>query len=262
MTHSFRSIVIVLLLSLLVSPVDSISSMGSGISLAEVNELITEQAEVSDSQRFEQYIELLYSDFDLVDTDLELSVFRYAMVGYYNLKRSKALRDLSTITIIDYEKSANIPRLYVLDLSKKEILYHTLVSHGRNSGNEYAKKFSNVPQSYATSLGFYVTKHTYSGKHGYSLRLEGWDKGFNCKAEKRAIVMHAANYVSKDFAKKHGRIGRSLGCPALPVAVTKPLINQIKNRSCLFSYYPDGNYLSKSKHLNFSSALAEFIVAS
>ncbi len=121
---------------------------------------------------------------------------------------------------------------------------------GRNSGKDFASQFSNVGESYQSSLGFYVTKDTYNGTHGFSLRLEGEEKGFNDNALNRAIVMHSAWYVDEKIARSQGYIGRSQGCPAIPEALNKPIIETIKNGSCLFLYSANKNYLSHSKFVN------------
>ena len=134
--------------------------------------------------------------------------------------------------------SSKKQRLWVIDLKNNIILFQSLVAHGRNSGNEFAGKFSNNPQSYQSSLGFYATGETYYGKHGYSLRLDGLEKEINNNARKRAIVIHGADYVSENFIKQNGRLGRSLGCPSLPMNISKEIIDTIKNKSGLFVYHP------------------------
>lgn len=163
--------------------------------------------------------------------------FTKAMEGYFKLKE-KGIIQKDILTLVDYSLSSNENRLWVIDLKNNIILFQSLVSHGRNSGNEYAVKFSDKPESYKSSLGFYVTGETYYGKHGYSLRLDGLDKGINSNARARDIVVHGANYVSEKFARQNGRLGRSLGCLALSQELTKEVIDTIKDKSCLFVYYP------------------------
>lgn len=138
----------------------------------------------------------------------------------------------------------------MIDLQNKKILFNDLVAHGKNSGGVYAQNFSNTENTYMSSLGFYLTGNTYHGKHGLSLILEGMDKDYNDNARNRAIVMHGANYVSNDFIKKYGRLGRSFGCPSLPPGIYKKVIDTIRDGSCLFIYYPDKNFLAKSQVLN------------
>jgi hypothetical protein len=163
--------------------------------------------------------------------------FTKAMEGYFLLKEKGAIQK-DILTLVDYSLSSKENRLWVIDLKNNIILYQSLVSHGRNSGNEYAANFSDKPESYQSSLGFYVTGETYYGKHGYSLRLDGMDKGVNSNARARAIVVHGADYVSEQFAKQNGRLGRSLGCLALSQELTKEVIDTIKDKSCIFVYYP------------------------
>jgi hypothetical protein len=101
-----------------------------------------------------------------------------------------------------------------------------------------------------SSLGFYVTRKTYQGSNGYSLQLDGCEKGVNDKALSRAIVMHAAAYANEHIAKGRGYIGRSFGCPAVPAPLHRPIIDKLKDGNVLFMYYPDRNYLANSTLIN------------
>jgi hypothetical protein len=169
-----------------------------------------------------------------------------ALAGYELLKKEHTIIRPEVITIIDFSLPSNQERLWVLDLVEAKVLYHCLVSHGRNSGEVMAKNFSNKPGSYSSSPGFYTTGETYIGKHGISLRLDGIESGINDKARERAIVIHGADYVSPDFIKKNGRLGRSLGCPAVPEELSKEIIETIKDGTCLFVYASAESYLLKS----------------
>jgi hypothetical protein len=171
------------------------------------------------------------------------------MIGFNQLQKNNILKDESIITIIDFSKPSTEERLFVIDLENKKILHSSLVAHGKNSGWDVANKFSNISGSLMSSLGFYLTSDTYYGKHGYSLRLKGLEAIFNDKAEDRAIVIHKAGYVSEQFIKKYGRLGRSWGCPALPVRSARTIIDEIKSGTCLFIYAEDENYLKNSKLL-------------
>jgi hypothetical protein len=131
-------------------------------------------------------------------------------------------------------------------LNKEKLLYRTYVAHGRETGLTYAREFSNIPNSYQSSLGFYRTAETYHGKHGYSLRLDGLESQINDLARQRAIVMHAADYARKSFVQEYGRLGRSLGCPALPPELSQDIISRIKDGSCVFVYADDSEYLTSS----------------
>jgi hypothetical protein len=182
--------------------------------------------------------------------ELNEEVFFKALTGFENLKKAGLLNsDSHLLTVCDFSMSSNTKRLWVIDMNEKKVLFNSLVAHGKNTGEEFATNFSNTESSLQSSLGFYITDATYDGDNGYSLRLLGMDKGFNDAAYKRAVVMHGADYVSEEFAAMHKRIGRSWGCPAIPKALTQPIINTIKGRNCLFIYYPDQNYLSKSEWL-------------
>jgi hypothetical protein len=173
----------------------------------------------------------------------KLESFTKAFKGFYLLKE-KGLVQKNILTIIDFSLSSNTKRLWVIDLTTNTILYNSLVAHGRNTGDEFANSFSNASESFKSSLGFYATGEVYSGKHGQSLRLDGLEKGVNSNARNRAVVIHGANYVSDAFIKNNRRLGRSLGCPAIPEELTKEIINTIKGKSCLFIYHP-----SKSSEL-------------
>ncbi|HWB64709.1 MAG TPA: murein L,D-transpeptidase catalytic domain family protein [Chitinophagales bacterium] len=187
----------------------------------------------------------VYVQAGLEHLGLNRNVYNTAYKGWLKLKRRGEIsRDI--LSICDFTQSSSKERLYVIDMAAGKVLYHTLVAHGKNTGVEYAKYFSNQPQSLESSLGFYVTGNTYQGTHGLALVLEGKEHGFNDKAEERGIVMHGADYVSHSFISKYGTLGRSWGCPAVSTELHEQIINTIKGGSCLFIYYPDKQYLSAS----------------
>jgi len=156
-----------------------------------------------------------------------------AMQGYNHMEH---LKKKNLLTIIDFSKPSTEKRFLVIDLEHKQLVYHCLVAHGKNSGENRAISFSNQARSLKSSLGFFMTAETYSGKHGYSLRLDGLEKNINDNARSRDIVIHGADYVSQPFIKKQGRLGRSWGCPALPIELSKEIIDMISGGSCLFIY--------------------------
>jgi hypothetical protein len=151
------------------------------------------------------------------------------------------------LTLIDFSLSSNSKRLWIIDLTTNTVLINTLVAHGRNTGEEFANSFSNASSSFKSSLGFYATAEVYNGKHGKSLKLDGLEKGVNDNARNRGVVMHAADYVSNSFIKNHNRLGRSQGCPAVPVELTDEIIDMIKGKSCLYIYHPSRSQKSVSK---------------
>ena len=157
------------------------------------------------------------------------------------------------LAVIDYSLPSTSKRLWIFDLRRRALLFHELVAHGRNSGENLARHFSNKQQSLASSLGLYVTLNTYQGQNGYSLRMEGLEHGFNDQAYNRALVIHGAPYVSPDLARANGRIGRSLGCPAVRPAVAHQVIDAMKDGQLLFSYYPDPQWLEASAFINCSA---------
>jgi hypothetical protein len=191
-----------------------------------------------------------YTIMNLEKKGLSKKVFDLALKGYHNLLRKGIVRNKNIITVIDFSKCSNQKRLYVIDIKRNKLLHQSLVAHGRNSGLEYATNFSNEVDSHKSSLGFYVTSNTYIGEHGYALKIKGCEKGFNNKAYDRAVVIHGSEYVSDEFLKSNGYLGRSFGCPALPAKNNKKIIDVIKNGSCLFLYHPTDKYLLTSPVLN------------
>jgi len=175
-----------------------------------------------------------------------LNSFTEAITGFYQLKE-KGLVKKEILTIIDFSLSSNTKRLWVIDMVAHQVLMNTYVSHGKNTGEEFANSFSNENSSFKSSLGFYTTAEIYKGKHGMSLRLDGLERGVNDKARERGIVMHAADYVSDDFIRSNKRLGRSQGCPAIPFELAPQIIERIKDKSCLFIYHPSRTYTGKNK---------------
>lgn len=207
---------------------------------------------------FEQYVDRTYEEAGLMAAALPMSVYREALIGFYNLQQQGVISaDCHTLSIVDFSLPSSQERLWVVDVAQEQLLHHTLVAHGKNTGEEYAQDFSNVAGSEMSSLGFYVTGPTYQGKHGLSLRLQGLDEGYNTNALNRSVVIHGANYVSQEFVSRHGRLGRSQGCPALPVAETPAIIRTIKDGSVLYVHGPaEAGYYSEL--LQLDDALLSF----
>jgi hypothetical protein len=180
--------------------------------------------------------------------DLDPKVFALAAKAYQRAKERGEVKG-DVLTVIDYSKSSQEKRFFVIDLKSKRTLFSELVSHGKNSGFDRPSDFSNRMGSLKSSIGLFVTDRTYEGKHGYSLKLRGLDRGWNDRAMERAIVIHAADYVNLDYAKKHKRLGRSWGCPALAPDVAKKVIDVIKEGTAVFAYYPDRKLLTESPYL-------------
>lgn len=141
------------------------------------------------------------------------------------------------LTVIDYTLPSRQPRLWVLDLTRTRVLAHELVAHGRATGDDLARRFSNRPGSLQSSLGTFLTGAVYHGRHGPTLRLRGLDAGLNDRAAERGIVIHGAWYVSSAVATKLGRLGRSEGCPALSQAAASRIIQLIRDGSVLYAYF-------------------------
>lgn len=211
--------------------------------VADLKETNTKKIVVSESMA-------IYESMKLKRYGLSRTAFDYAWKGYQQLSDQRKIAKENILAICDFSQSSRRKRFYIIDLLQKKILINTYVAHGRNSGAEYARSFSNSPESHMSSLGFYVTKDTYWGGHGLALRIEGVENGFNDNAYDRNIVIHGSDYVGGQFIKNNPFNGRSFGCPAVPAKQTTQVINTIKDGSCLFIYHPTKKYLTKSKILN------------
>ena len=184
---------------------------------------------------------LFYDNLGL-EKVISYDAFEEALKGYSAIEK----RTNEVLTLIDFSKPSNVERLAVIDMKRGRLLETSVVAHGQGSGSLYATKFSNNDGSHQSSLGFYLTAGTYSGSNGYSLKLIGLEKGFNDQALSRAIVMHGADYCSESVIGTAQRLGRSWGCPAVPRAKSREIIDTIKGGSVLFIYAKDRNYLAKS----------------
>jgi hypothetical protein len=187
---------------------------------------------------------------------LELAVAAVECATAHGMSPSRRL------AVIDYSLASTEPRLWVFDLDTRTLLYRELVAHGRNTGDKFARKFSNDPGSLQSSLGLFRTRDTYVGRNGYSLRMDGLESGFNDNALERAIVMHGAPYVTPEMAKKRDRVGRSWGCPAVRQGVARQIIDSLKGGQFIFSYYPDQRWLGASSYLHCGDAKHQLAQAS
>jgi hypothetical protein len=192
----------------------------------------------------------IYSNMKLVNQGLDEKAFEYAWRGYHNLLKKGLIHKRTVLSICDFSQSSCSKRMYVIDVQHRKLLYRTYVAHGQNSGEEYATSFSNEPESFKSSLGFYVTDRVYYGRNGLSLRLKGVDSGYNDLALKRKIVLHGSTYVGDKYMENFGTLGTSLGCPALPSIMSGRIIRAVKNGSCLFIYHPTQQYLENSPIIN------------
>ena len=177
--------------------------------------------------------------------------FRQAVAGYYKIDNRKR----EVLTLIDFSRPSTAKRLFVFDMRERKVLFSSVVSHGKNCGDNYATSFSNEYGSYKSSLGFYLTESTYQGKNGYSLILNGLEKGINDRARERAIVMHGAAYADPSVVSRGGRLGRSFGCPAVPQKLSRPIIDAIKGGSVMYIYAETPEYLAHSSVLKGADGL-------
>ncbi|MEC4003115.1 murein L,D-transpeptidase catalytic domain family protein [Flavobacterium sp. SUN052] len=211
------------------------------------NELKTSQPRNYAMNSFSERVAVIYNSLDANNFKLpKIESFSRALEGYYLLKeKGKITNDY--LTIVDFSLSSKSKRMWVIDMNENKIIFNSLVAHGKNSGNDFANNFSNKNESNKSCLGFFATGEVYQGKHGLSLKLDGLEKGVNDNARERSIVMHGADYVSEKFIKIHNRLGKSQGCPALPLELSKKIIQTIKDKSCLFIYHPSKSDLESSK---------------
>ncbi|MCJ0972213.1 murein L,D-transpeptidase catalytic domain family protein [Pseudomonas sp. PS1] len=154
------------------------------------------------------------------------------------------------LAVIDFSLPSSERRLWIFDLHRGRLLLEEFVAHGMKSGENLATRFSNVVGSHQSSIGLFRTAESYSGKHGYSLRMDGLEPGVNDRARERAIVIHPAAYVNPAWIATQGRIGRSQGCPAVRPEVARMVVDSLKGGQFMFSWYPDQQWLQSSAYLN------------
>ncbi|MFL5811126.1 MAG: murein L,D-transpeptidase catalytic domain family protein [Flavisolibacter sp.] len=234
--------ILCLLLCLSVFPV--LTAGSSAIRIAPVYNI----SSIREASSIEYKSNLIYDSLQLDRMGLSREALMYAYKGQQKLAKRGMLENTDILTVCDFTQAANSKRLYIIDVRHFRVLVNTYVAHGKNSGVKYATRFSNRPESLQSSLGFYITKNTYFGKHGLSLKLTGVERGINDQAERRAVVVHGADYIGDSFGTAF--IGRSYGCPAVPKPVASKVINLIKDGTCLFIYHTSKSYLHGSRILN------------
>ena len=221
-------------------------SFSEGTNLESINQNTVIATETDNKpQKVTLDVKSVYDSLN-IKGKIDYSIFQKAYLGYVQIPN----KNPGVLVIIDYSKPSNEERFYVLDLNKKKLVYSTRVAHSKNSGLEIPLEFSDDPNSYQSSLGFFLTLGEYNGAYGYSLRLKGLEENINANAESRAIVIHGGNIVDDEYIKKFGFAGRSLGCPVLPAALTKEIVNYIKHGRVLFIYGNDEEYIEESLYLS------------
>ena len=220
-----------------------------------MTENITENSQQPVEQKPQKIIVDVKSVYDSLNikNKIDYSIFQKAYLGYVQISH----KNPGVLIIIDYTKPSNEERFYVLDLNKKKLVYSTRVAHSKNSGLEIPLEFSDDPNSYQSSLGFFLTLGEYNGAYGYSLRLKGLEENINANAEDRAIVIHGGDIVEDEYIKKFGFAGRSLGCPVLPNSLTREIIDFIKHGRVLFIYGNDEEYIDESTYLSKLASVFE-----
>ena len=201
-----------------------------------------------------QYTIELFNEIN--DQDLSLEVFEIAVKGYSELSLKNRIKNKKFLTIVDMSLSANTERMFIIDMEKRMLVDKKLVAHGVNTGREFASDFSNERSSHKSSIGFFITGEIYNGRHELSMKLDGQEYS-NDNARSRGVVVHSADYVSCDFIKANGRLGRSYGCPAIDKEGYEETVKKLQGGSCYFIYYPSRSYLSRSRIVNSSK---EFVL--
>ena len=196
------------------------------------------------------HFSVLYDSLGLQTLNLSREAFEAAVQGFLSLQANGAIHNTNVLSIVDFSLPSTQKRLFIIDIQNGRLLFNTWVAHGRNSGTLMATRFSNRNNSLMSSLGFYLTGDSFIGQHGYSLHLEGIERGWNDHVHQRSIIMHPAGYVSEDHIRQWGYLGRSEGCPAIPQELDQPIIDEIKGGSCLFIYAPNERYLHRSNPLS------------
>lgn len=249
----FPLLLLIVVCFMFAAPASSFLSGKKPVTAIAVKDTASHNNRHNEESRFSS----LYEQMNLDSLGLSHEAFNYGLHGYMDLISTGAIKNDHLLSIVDFSLPSSKKRLFVIDLTTGKLLFNTFVSHGRNSGKEMATEFSNDANSIKSSLGFYITGDTYSGEHGYSLRLDGKEAGINDNAYDRSIVMHAANYVNEKIIRAKGFLGRSLGCPAVPPALHKAIINTIKDGTCLFLYSPDQFYITHSKMINLPDTMQQ-----
>ena len=205
---------------------------------------------------FDAYAESFYDCLN--NKKLNYKMFVDGLKGYYSMKSKGKLTNSKYLTLVDYTLASNKNRIFIIDMTKKKLVKKNIIAHGKNSGGLYAKEFSNESESRMSSLGFFTTGVIYNGKYDYSLKLHGLEYSNNNVFE-RGVVMHSADYATKEFLKKNGNVlGRSFGCPVIPHKDYKKTVNLIKGGSCFFIYGKDKKYFKKSTYLKTKNFIDSF----
>ena len=248
MRKTFNPLLLIILLSLAIN-----TSLQAGTNPRKSGRIVNDNRIARNKARkalLAEEASELYDQTELKDAGLSKKAFEYAFTGYSYMVSHHLLNNENILTICDFSQSSRNKRFYVIDLAEKSLLINTYVAHGKKTGGEFAKSFSNRLNSHKSSLGFYITEQQYIGDNGTSLKIHGVEKGFNDKAEKRGIVVHGSDYVGADFLNMNKFNGRSFGCPAVPSNEIEEVIENIKDGSCLFIYHPTTKYLKKSRIIN------------
>lgn len=173
------------------------------------------------------------TDYSYVDpTHIIPQKLRDAALAYFDVNK-KNFTNQKYITVVDFSANSSKARFFIVDMNTGKVVTALHVAHGKGSDTNndgYAERFSNTSGSEMSSVGFYRVSETYSGNHGYSVRLDGLSST-NSNVRARAVVIHPADYVSEKGAKA----GRSWGCLALDPSYSSKVIGLLKGGSMLYA---------------------------
>ncbi|MFN3234018.1 MAG: murein L,D-transpeptidase catalytic domain family protein [Gammaproteobacteria bacterium] len=193
--------------------------------------------------------DIKYNKIRSLAPNINPKALKLALTAYYHA-RANGLDRKEILTVVDFTHPSSEERLWVFDLKNDQLLFRTYVTHGKYTGSLYARHFSNRPGSEESSIGLFLTENPYYGHVGYAMRLAGLEPGINNNAERRAIVVHGAQYADAHYVAKYGRLGRSWGCFAVAAQEVHEIISVIKDGTLIFAYYPDQYWLSHSRFLS------------
>jgi hypothetical protein len=143
------------------------------------------------------------------------------------------------VFLVDMRIESGKNRFFVFNLKDNKIVDEGLVAHGSGSetGEQGKLKFSNVKNSYCTSLGKYAIGKSYNGQFGKGYQLHGLD-ATNNNALERYIVLHT--YKSVPYDEQESPIVNSLGCPMVNSVFFERLQTILDNsdkKILLYIYY-------------------------
>jgi len=172
---------------------------------------------------------------------ISVKAYRAAFVAFEHYRTVHPEEHYRYLAVVDYSKPSYLKRMMVIDLSSGESSFYR-VAHGKNSGELFTTRFSNMPESGMSSPGLYRVLNTYRGDHGVAVRLEGLEPSTNGNAFSRDIVLHSADYVSLGYILLNlvtfngPRIGRSNGCFVVSPEDIEEVVQKLSRKGLLYAW--------------------------